>query len=247
MKVGLIGLGRLGKLIASKLGQDVDLVTYDINPETANNTAFHLGTLKQVCQAPIVILAVPISTIDLVTKQIAPLLNPNTLVIDTCSVKEYPVAKMQENLPSHISILGTHPMFGPDSAAKTFFGSKIVLCPVRVEKKLIEEIRAYLETHGLKVIVTTPEKHDKEISSSLILTHFIGRALIEFGAKELEIDTKGYRRLMKILETVENDSLQLFNDMNFYNPYANQARSELLESFASIDKGLGHDHCFSGN
>ena len=50
---------------------------------------------------------------------------------------------------------------------------------------------------GLVVIESTPEDHDKQIAVSLALTHFIGRALSEFGAGPLEIDTEGYSRLLQ--------------------------------------------------
>ncbi len=43
-------------------------------------------------------------------------LAPDVLVMDTCSVKTHPVGLMERMLPATISILGTHPMFGPDSA-----------------------------------------------------------------------------------------------------------------------------------
>jgi len=40
------------------------------------------------------------------------------------------------------------------------------------------------------------------------------------GAKPQDIDTRGIRRLLHILEVVGNDTWQLSPDMNRYNPYA---------------------------
>jgi len=40
---------------------------------------------------------------------------------------------------------------------------------------------------------------------------------------------------MKILETVENDSWQLFLDMNKYNPYAKVTRDRFLKSMNDIN------------
>lgn len=238
MKVGMIGFGRLGKLIAKNLAQDADLIIYDIEDYAREITSLgaKVGTLKDVCQCPIVIPFVPMSALEALLKEMAPLLKEDALVIDVCSVKSMPVKWMKEILPEHVQILGTHPMFGPDSARNTLFGCKIVLCPVRIKEETTREIRAYLETHGLKVIEATPEEHDQQIAHSLLLTHFIGRSLMEFEAKSLDIDTKGYRRLMKILETVENDSWQLFEDMNRYNPYAEETRREFINSLSTIDE-----------
>lgn len=236
MKIGLVGFGRLGKLAVHYLGQDSDLLVYDqsgqydgLQPKRATS-----ATLQEVCQCPIVILAVPISSIENLLREISPFLKPQTLVIDVCSVKVKPIELMREILPAHVQILGTHPMFGPDSAAKTVFGNKIVLCRIRIEDELLKNIVGYLETHGLKVIQVDPHEHDKQMSSSLLMTHMIGRTLMQLKAQELEIDTKGYRRLMKILDVVENDSWQLFKDMNDFNPYAAKMREDFVNALTTV-------------
>ena len=232
----MIGFGRLGKLIAKRLVQDTSLFIYDV--ENYESDIKEIGatpaSLKEVCECPIVIPFVPMSSFESVLKEMTGFIKENTLVIDVCSVKSEPVRWMKEILPDHVSILGTHPMFGPDSARNTLYGSKIVLTPVRIEDEVLKNITSYLQDHGLKVIETTPEEHDKQIAHSLLLTHFIGRTLMDFGAESLEIDTKGYRRLMKILSTVENDSWQLFEDMNRYNPYAKDTREDFLKSLTII-------------
>lgn len=240
MKVGLIGHGRLGQLIERYLGQDTDLLVYDSKQETDSlSTTYAKQTdLNQVCQTKIIILAVPISAMKDVLEKIAPLVSKDTLILDTCSVKVHPTKLMQDILPENVQILGTHPMFGPDSAAKTLFGSKIVLCPLRTEEKIYQSLKGYLETHGLKVIESSPEDHDRQISSSLLMTHMIGRVLMELEQRELDIDTKGYRRLMKILDVVENDSWQLFKDMNDYNPFAQDMRDDFIQAYHNVVKRL---------
>ncbi len=238
VKIGLIGFGRLGRLIAKNLAQDADLYIYDTfdYSDEIKELGAQSVDLKTVCNCPIVIPFVPMSELEELLKQMAPYLKKDSLVIDVCSVKTMPVQWMKEYLPEEVSILGTHPMFGPDSAKDTLFGCKIVLCPIRIKEDIYQGIKSYLETHGLKVIEAAPEEHDKQIAHSLLLTHFIGRSLMDFEAKSLPIDTKGYRRLMKILETVENDSWQLFEDMNRYNPYAKETRDNFLASMSSISQ-----------
>lgn len=234
MKVAVIGHGRLGQFIAKKLAQDFDLGVYDESPRYEIPSSYKIS-LKEIKQYKLIILAVPINQMSHVCSQIAPLLTKDQIIIDTCSVKIYPIQILKDLLPSDVQILGTHPMFGPDSAKKTLWGSRIVLCPERINKKNLEDVKVYLEDHGIKVIEATPEEHDKNIAETLILTHFIGRGLISFGAKTREIDTKGHRRLIKILETVENDSLELFYDMNKYNPFAKKMRDKWISALKEID------------
>lgn len=235
MHLGLIGFGRLGQLLARYLVQDFHITVYDphLDRDKATELGLTVGSLAEACAHPIVVPLVPISAFDRVIQDIAPLLQPEALVVDACSVKVKPVQSMLKHLPESVSILATHPMFGPDSARETLFGSKLVLCPVRMDDARYREIYLYLEKHGIKLIESTAEEHDRQISRSLFLAHFLGRSLLELEASPLEIDTKGYRRMMKILLTVENDSWQLFEDMYNYNPFAEETRHDFL---AAVDR-----------
>ncbi|PIK16542.1 prephenate dehydrogenase/arogenate dehydrogenase family protein [Halobacteriovorax sp. JY17] len=232
MKVGILGFGRLGKLLTRNLSKDATTLVYDVelNEREVLEAGATISSLEEICQCPILILCVPISVIETIAKEISTLVTKDTLVVDVCSVKVHPMNLLMKALPEETEILGTHPMFGPDSAAKSLYGCKIVLCKQRIEEEKYKNIKGYLESHGLKVIEATAHEHDKQIANSLILTHTIGRTLMDMQSKEMEIDTKGYRRLLKILETVENDSVQLFKDMNKYNPYAKEMRESLSSS-----------------
>lgn len=243
MKIGIIGFGRLGKLLTKYLSKDATVYVYDhleqeSYAESVEKCGAKIATLEEVSSLPVVIPIVPISSFEETIKQMAKYMKEGALVVDVCSVKEIPVKIMQDNLPPNVHILATHPMFGPDSAKKTLFGRKIVLCKVRIPDVLYNDIKNYLEMHGLKTIETTPVKHDEEISHSLLLTHFIGRSLMDLGANELLVDTVGYRRLMKILETVQNDSWQLFKDMNKFNKFSELTRKQFLASLDKINRQI---------
>lgn len=237
MQVGIIGFGRLGGLITKYLSQDATVLVFDKKDlkKEIEAVGAKAVTLEEICDCPIIIPFVPISEFENVIKEISPIINKDALVIDICSVKEHPVEIMEKHLPSTVQILGTHPMFGPDSAKQTVMGTKIVLCKVRMENELYNNVKSYLEGHGIKTIEATPAEHDEQISHSLLLTHFIGRSLMDLGTTPLDIDTKGYRRLMKILQTVENDSWQLFEDMNKYNKYSSETRADFMKSLNTIN------------
>ena len=238
--IGIIGFGRFGKLMTRYLAEDCQVMVYDKNgdSEGIKSRGGVVTTFAEACRQKTVILAVPISSMQMVLKEIRPQLQPGTLIIDVCSVKVLPVKWMVEILPDEIDILGTHPMFGPDSAADSLMGSKIVLCRERINDEAYDPIKTYLESKGLIVIETSADQHDREIAVSLALTHTIGRALAEFGAEPQQIDTEGYKRLLHILEVVENDTWQLFEDMNRYNPYADGRRTDFVSALQSINEKL---------
>ena len=242
--IGIIGFGRFGKLTSAYMAPDFDVRVYDRADHGAaiRRTGAHSASLAVVCRQPVVVLCVPICELRAVLRQIAPLLDQDALVIDVCSVKEYPVKWMKALLPDSVSILATHPMFGPDSASNSLQGRKIFLHPVRMAEKIYRKIKDSLAARGLVIIEGSARQHDEQIAVSLALTHFIGRSLSQFGAAPLDIDTEGYKRLLQILEVVENDTWQLFVDMHRYNPYAKAKRSAFMDIAKKIDDQLKGNH-----
>ncbi|MFO7708150.1 MAG: prephenate dehydrogenase/arogenate dehydrogenase family protein [Desulfobacterales bacterium] len=238
--VGIVGFGRFGRLTAKYLAADfrIKVCSGSAAAEAVSAAGAELAGIEEAARCDIVLPAVPISRLQEVLAALGPRLRAGSLVVDVCSVKEQPVGWMQAMLPAGVDILGTHPMFGPDSAADSLAGRKIVLCPVRIAEGRLAAVRAYLEAKGLAVILATPEEHDRQIAVSLALTHFIGRALARTGARPMGIDTEGYRRLLRILEVVENDTWQLFEDMQCYNPHSRDARRAFMGALREIEAML---------
>ena len=240
MEIGIIGCGRFGKLAVTYLSTDFKVFVFDrLNKIQVikDLKAIHTS-LEEVCSKDIIIICVPISKFKHVLKLIKPMIKKGSLVIDICSVKEYPVQLMKKLLPAHAQILATHPLFGPDSVQDTLAGRKIALCKVRIKPQLYRLIKKYLCGKGLVIIETTPKKHDKEIAQSLLLTQLIGRTLLSFGVSELSIDTLGYKKLLEIVQTAKNDSWQLFADMNQYNRYSEKIRHNLIEALVNTNKRI---------
>jgi prephenate dehydrogenase len=238
--IGIIGFGRFGKLTARYLAEDFDVFVFNQTNKSADikKAGARTASLKTVCRQKIVILCVPISALEQVLVEIGPLLKKDSVVADVCSVKVYPTQWMKQSLPETVSILATHPIFGPDSAADSLKGRKIFLSPIRIRKKQYREIKTYLASKELVLIESTPEDHDEQIAVSLALTHYIGRTLSEFGATPLDIDSEGYKRLLHILEVVEHDTRQLFYDMHRYNPYAQEKRTAFRQAMQKINKQI---------
>jgi prephenate dehydrogenase len=236
-EIGIVGFGRIGKLAAKHLSNNFNVYISNKSGkiETKGKKVIS-STLEEACGKDLVIIAVPISELESVLKKIAPLLKKDSLVADVCSVKEYAIDLMEKILPKNVQILGTHPLFGPDSAAESILGRKVVLCRARANDELYNQTKSYLKSMGLIVIEASPKEHDMQMAKSLVLTHVIGRALIDMKAKNLDIDTRGYRDLINILDTVKNDSMQFFEDINKYNKYAAEARKSFIQSLNKVEE-----------
>ena len=196
------------------------------------------ATLEKACEQDVLILCVPISEFEKLVRRVRRWVRPDALVIDVCSVKEHPVRVMKALLPRTVDILATHPNFGPDSAGESLRGRKLIACKVRVSGERYRKFRRAVEKKGLVVVEMSAREHDRRMASSLVLTHFIGRALIRYGAEPTGVDTEGYQRLLRILQTVQNDTWQLFADMNRYNAFAPRVRRAFLAAIGSVDRKL---------
>jgi prephenate dehydrogenase len=160
------------------------------------------------------------------------------VVMDVCSVKTLPCQWLNENFKEPVEIMGTHPMFGPDSAKSGLKGKQIVLCPLRISSQKLNEIKNIFQKLELEVIETTPEDHDQQTAYSLALVHFLGRGLEKLDFDKINIKTYGFDIISQIRENVSNDSWQLFEDMQKLNPYSEEVREIVLESLKEVDSSL---------
>ena len=70
------------------------------------------------------------------------------------------------------------------------------------------------------------------------VTHLIGRALAQLRMDRSPIATLGYERLVSVMEQTNNDPLQLFLDLQRYNPYTKRMRTELKRAFDAVESSL---------
>lgn len=230
MKVGIIGLGRFGALAAKILRRYFDVVAYDAGSVMARKKV-KMVELEVAAAQEVVILAVPIREMKYVLKKISSYVKKEALICDVCSVKEKPVEWMKKYLPDYVTILGTHPLFGPDSVAKNLKGNDIVLCPVRIHDKLYRRIKRELLKAGLNVFEPTPDEHDKVMANTQWLTHAIARGINKLAKFEKSPVTKNYQMLMEIVNLLNKDSQEMFEDITRYNRFARGACKEFLKSF----------------
>lgn len=237
MNIGVVGTGRFGALWAGQLAKRHRVVTYNRSerPVPAGCSA---GSLSEVGGCDAVFLCVAISSMEPVVRDLAPHVREGGVVMDTCSVKVYPTEVMLASLAEGVQVIGTHPMFGPDSASRGVAGLPLVYSPVRCEPGTGDFWRGEFEQMGLRVIPMAPDAHDREAAFTQGVTHFIGRVLSDMGLKPSAIATLGYERLLAVMEQTCNDPYRLFVDLQQYNPYTTQMRTRLQSSLNRLLESL---------
>lgn len=246
MNIGIYGLGRFGAFWATELSKHIPVKGYNRSPLTRVPEGVSLVTKEELFTCDAIILCVSISAFKNVVSSIAPLLHPGTLVMDTCSVKVYPVEIMEALLPRDIGIIATHPMFGPDSGKNGIAGLPLVYAPIRCNSEQESFWKDLFGSMQLKVLEMSCDKHDREAAYSQGITHFVGRVLDELHLAPTELATVGYRRLLSIVEQTCNDPIQLFYDLQRYNPYAHDMHAQLNNALDTVLHVLDeHDADFS--
>ncbi len=235
-KVGIIGFGRFGRVLADLLKKQYEVLIHDTNLKNDDSNV----ELDKVLESFLVFIAVPISEFNKVVQEISKYNLYNTTIIDVCSVKVYPVKVMEEVLPEHVGIIASHPHFGPDSYSP-FRELKTTLFPVRDTYNRFAEIKHFFEDQSIRTVELSPEEHDKMAASSQGITHFIGRVLNEAGVVSTQINTLGFTELLGVIEQTCNDSWDLFRDLQKYNPYTNEMIDKLVQIIENLHGDIKSD------
>lgn len=235
MNLGLIGFGRFGQFAARHLRRHIHIFVWDLRDlrKEAASLGLTWATREEAASCQFVLLAVPISEVPVTLAEVVPFMRPGALLMDSCSVKMVPMEWMLKAVPEEIEVMGTHPLFGPDSARGGIRGLTMALCPGRTKRT--PAIQRFLENIGLNVVITSPEEHDRQMAHAQALTHFVARGLIDIGLDELELGTPAYKDLLRIVQTLVKDTPELFRDMNEYNPFASEIRGRFMEALHKLD------------
>ena len=216
-RLGLIGLGQFGRYAVPYLAPRFDLLVHDTADIEAS--ARQLGvrsvTLEEAASCEVVVLAVPIQAL------------------------RAPLQWMREALPENVEIIGTHPMFGPNSAGDSLEGQQIVVCPERTTR--LDQVQTFLEGLGLRVIVTDADRHDRECAHTQALAQYLGRALRRVEGRELDIRTPAAIYLREVERIVEADSWELFAAIETINPSAAEMRRAIRKRLDELDERLADE------
>jgi prephenate dehydrogenase len=238
--IAIVGFGRFGELLARLASTHFTVNILESDPskiEEARSNDYPVIEMSELHSVDYIFLAVPISLLEPTLISISPFLKPSHLVIDLCSVKVYPTRLMKKYL-SDVQILGSHPMFGPDSASKGLSGLQVALCPIKVSEDNLKIIRNFWADKNVVVLETTPEAHDKDTVYSQAFTYSIAKLIIGMDIPNLTFKTRSFKDIYEVATLSARDTDQLFHDMLFYNPYFSEMKIKLEKSIAGTSRIL---------
>ncbi len=213
---------------------------------------------EALAAAEIAVLAVPVGQMAAVMQEIAPWLEPRTIVTDAGSTKQDVVALMQRHLAGHLSrCVPAHPIAGAElsgaaaARADLYLNKKIVITPLpeiharnenneyaslpATDSAAVDRIAAMWQYCGAQTSIMSADVHDAIFAAVSHLPHLLAYSLVNMIAQRDNADqlfgfaAGGFRDFTRIA----GSSPEMWRDIAIAN------RPSILAELAAFQKELG--------
>jgi len=241
--LGILGYGRFGRALA-ELAADAGLAVRAFDPTAVVPADLRAGSSAELARAcGQVMLAVPTQALRGCVEELRSHLTGEHLVMDVASVKLEPEAIMAELLGTDIPWVATHPLFGPSAMALGERPLRAVVCPNGLHPVAASEARRVYERLGCEVDEQDADTHDRLLARGHALTFFVAKGMLDVGGESLtKIGPPSVRAMAKVVDSVRGDAGHLFLAIERNNPYAAEARRELLEALERVHEQIEAAH-----
>ena len=261
-RLSIIGVGLIGGSLARALkaaGACGEVVGYGRNQE-ALQRALELGVIDRaatdiaaaVTDADVVVLCVPVGTMESLLRQLKPFLGPRTIITDVGSTKGSVVEAAKRvfgSLPARF--IPGHPIAGTErsgveaSFAELYQKRRVILTPSNAtDRDALETVRAMWQQAGAEVIDMLVTHHDEVLAATSHLPHMLAFTLVDTLARLEDHDdifrfaAGGFRDFTRIASS----NPQMWHDICLNNRDAllkmvQRFTSELNTLATAIDRG----------
>jgi prephenate dehydrogenase len=242
-EVAILGYGRFGRALGQLLSEaGVNHRAYDPTLGAGSEVPTEVradSPSDLTSRATFIVVAVPVPQMRPALLHLRPHLRPNQIVLDVGSVKVAPAAAMADVLGDDIPWVATHPLFGPLSLALAERPLRVVVCPAAAHPAAATRVRELYLRIGCEVVEQTPEGHDRVMAHTHALTFFVAKGMIDAGAgMEVPFAPPSFQAIARAIETVRSDAGHLFAAIARENPFAAEARKQLVRALSAIDLAL---------
>jgi prephenate dehydrogenase len=222
----ITGVGRREEYLAkAKEKGIIDLYT----------TAYEEG----VKDADLIVLASPVGQFEQIINKIGSSIKKGAIVTDVGSVKADIIKKVEPMMPEGVSFVGGHPIAGKeysgfDAATPDLFKNvKFIITPTtRTDKNAQARVAALWESVEARIVLMSPEEHDRIFAAVSHLPHVVAYALVnsimDMKGDILENGGKGLKDVTRIALS----PTEIWRDICALN------RKEILESLKIFSSSL---------
>jgi len=199
-RVALLGTGLIGTSVALGIKAarpSTRIVGYDASGNNVRRAqqlkAIDRGAhvLDAVADAQLVVVATPVGAMETLFAEIAPALQPGTVVLDTGSTKQQVLRWAEASLPASVQFVGGHPMAGktetgPEGADAALFQGAVwcVVPSPSASRQAIDQVVALVESLGAAPYFLGGDEHDGLVAAVSHLPYLMAVALIAHLGRE---------------------------------------------------------------
>lgn len=230
-KIGIVGVGLIGGSIGLAL-RSAELKARIVgvgHRKTSIEKAIEIGAIDEgstyldiLKDVELLIVATPISKMRPLFNQLAKILPASSVVTDAGSVKRKICSWGNIFFRYNIQFVGSHPIAGSEKRGVEFARHdlfKNAYCFITPTNKVRDEsiglVSELWKLLGMKIVISSPEQHDKLLAHISHLPHIIASSLINTAAKlELEYAGTGFMDTTRIA----SGDTSLWTDIILTNP-----------------------------
>jgi len=196
---------------------------------------------RELCsQSDWTIFCVPIAETAKIIAENARFAKKGAIVSDFTSVKEGPLKAMMKHSPKGCSVVGIHPLFGPN--VKGLMGQNVVLVKGRGENGFAF-VEKFFKAQGAKAIECKAREHDELMGIVQGANHFSNLAFAFYLAgcgkgieRLLEISTPNFRLKLALISRILKQNPSLYFDLILENKQSLKQAKDYCLAVKRIEK-----------
>lgn len=226
MRILVVGLGLIGGSLCKAIKKYTNHTVIGQNRTLSTaETALAEGAIDEIydgkCSADLVIISLFPEASEKWLSDNAPSLNKNALITEVCGIKGKFAHRLKQISEScGLRYIGIHPMAGREfggygnSFAELFQKANFIITPFKDSSAAdISTLTSFVNEIGAgKIVVTSPEEHDKMIAYTSQLAHVVSNAYVKSPELALECGFSGgsFQDMTRVATMNENMWTDLF-------------------------------------
>lgn len=221
-KVTIIGLGLIGGSVGMALRsaglRDLQVAGYSRSAATRSRSVAR-GAVDETARslagavegAGLVILAIPVMSMESVLKELGDVLAPGSVVTDVASTKTAVLRWAAEALPDRVFFVGGHPMAGKEASGidaadpGLFRGCTYCICPAPgASAAAVETVVSLANVLGARPYFLDPKEHDSFVAGISHLPMLLSTALVSATA-----GSAAWREMSRLASSGYRDTTRL--------------------------------------
>lgn len=214
--IAIVGVGLIGGSIAAAVktrGVANRVIGVGRTAERLHAAADH-GLIDEgqtdisqaAAQADLIVFCTPVDRIAAGVREAMPHCRPGTLITDAGSVKASICGELAAELADGVIFVGSHPLAGSEKQGFEYADAELFndrICVVTPDSSTPEDsterISRFWQALGMKVLVRTPEEHDRLLAVTSHLPHLLAASLATLlDAENRDFAASGFRDSTRI-------------------------------------------------